>query len=231
MPRKPRFFLPNVPVHMMIRGNNRQVVFTDSDDFFIYKSWLREASESLECRVHAYVLMSNHIHLLVSAEETSHLSKLSQAVGRRYVPYFNHKYGKSGSLWEGRFKAASIDSENYLMACYRYIELNPVRALMVTDSQYYEWSSYHANALGKKDTLVTPHPLYKRLGKNKVSREMAYKALVSSGIEADLITKIQQCTQTGVPLGKDKFIDQIESLLKVKVGHFKQGRPLTHKGY
>ncbi len=225
MPRKPRFFLPNVPVHMMIRGNNQQAVFADADDFFAYKSWLREASESLDCHIHAYVLMSNHIHLLVSANQTSHLSKLSQAVGRRYVPYFNHKYGKSGTLWEGRFKATSIDSENYLMACYRYIELNPVRALMVTDSQYYEWSSYHANALGKKDTLVTPHALYNRLGKNKASRVMAYKALVSAGIEDELIEKIQQCTQAGVPLGTDEFVDQIESLLKVKVGYSKRGRP------
>ena len=109
MPRKPRFFLPNVPVHMMIRGNSRQVVFAEDEDYFAYRSWLREASELYDCNIHAYVLMTNHVHLLVSAEETTNISRLSQAVGRKYVPYFNHKYGKSGTLWEGRFKASSVE--------------------------------------------------------------------------------------------------------------------------
>lgn len=143
MPRKPRFFLPDVPIHLILRGNNKQVVFAEADDFFAYKSWLREYAEKLNCRVHAYVFMSNHIHLLVSASNTANLSKLPQSVSRHYVPYFNRKYGKSGTLWEGRFKASSVDSDPYLLSCSRYIELNPVRALMVSDPRYYEWSSYH----------------------------------------------------------------------------------------
>ena len=225
MPRKPRFFLPNVPVHMIVRGNSRQVVFAEDDDYFAYRSWLKEASEQYDCKIHAYVMMTNHVHILLSAEEPTNISKLSQAVGRRYVPYFNYKYGKSGTLWEGRFKASSIDSEFYLLACYRYIELNPVRAGMVENSADYVWSSYHANALGEKDSLVTPHSVYLRLGKTKTQRQVAYKDLFKTPLSDNLITEIRQTTQTGTPLGSDKFRGQIEDLLGVKIGYSKRGRP------
>ena len=213
MPRKPRFFLPNVPVHMMIRGNNRQPVFAEAEDYFAYRTWLREASELHECSINAYVLMTNHVHILMSAENTKNISKLSQALGRKYVPYFNHKYGKSGTLWEGRFKASSIDSEPYLLACYRYIELNPVRAGMVTESIDYAWSSYHSNANGDTDITITPHPIYLRLGKTKAQRQSEYKSLFSHDLSDSLISQIQQTTQTGTPLGSDKFRNEIEELL------------------
>lgn len=225
MPRKPRFFLPDVPIHMIIRGNSRQVVFAEADDFFAYKSWLREAAEQLQCRIHAYVFMSNHIHLLLSASETGNLSKLPQAVSRRYVPFFNRKYGKSGTLWEGRFKASSVDTDRYLMSCYRYIELNPVRAMMVSDPRFYEWSSYHANALGEKDPLITSHPVYQALGATREERKQAYKSLFDNEIDDKLLEQIRDCTQTGVPLGSAKFTEQIEELLSVKVGRNKRGRP------
>lgn len=226
MPRKPRFFLPNVPVHMMIRGNNRQPVFAEDEDYFAYRSWLREASEQHDCNIHAYVLMTNHVHILLSAEDTKNISKLSQAIGRKYVPYFNHKYGKSGTLWEGRFKASSIDSEFYLLACYRYIELNPVRAGMVTESGEYAWSSYHSNAKGDTDLTVTPHSVYLRLGKTKAQRQAAYQKLVTDDLSDSLISEIQQTTQTGTPLGSEKFRSEIEKLLGVKTGYSKRGRPL-----
>ncbi len=225
MPRKPRFFIPDVPIHMILRGNSRQVVFAEDEDFFIYKRWLQEAAEQLACRIHSYVLMSNHLHLLVSASDTSHLSKLSQTVGRRYVPYFNHKYGRSGTLWEGRFKASSVDTEPYLLACCRYIETNPVRALMVERCQDYRWSSYHANGLGHDDPLVTPHPLYLALDNKKAERQLAYRSLFTEVMDESLVEKIRQCTQTGVPLGSDRFKHEIESLLSLKVGHSKRGRP------
>ncbi|HFC93265.1 MAG TPA: transposase, partial [Leucothrix mucor] len=108
MPRKPRFFLPNVPVHMIIRGNNRQSVFIETDDYLAYQRWMKEGSDVCNCQIHAYVLMTNHVHILLSADKPSNISKFSQSLGRKYVPYFNHKYGKSGTLWEGRFKASSI---------------------------------------------------------------------------------------------------------------------------
>jgi len=225
MPRKPRFFLPNVPVHMIIRGNSRQAVFAENEDYFSYRSWLREVSEQYDCKIHAYVMMTNHIHILLSAEEPTNISKLSQGVGRKYVPYFNHKYGKSGTLWEGRFKASSIDSEFYLLACYRYIELNPVRAGMVEEAGDYDWSSFHANALGEKDLLVSPHSIYQRLGQSKEEREIAYKALFAGELGDNLINEIRQNTQTGTPLGGEKFKQQIEGLLGVKVGYAKRGRP------
>jgi len=189
MPRKPCFFLPNVPVHMIIRGNNRQAVFAEDDDFFAYRGWLREASELYDCHIHAYVMMTNHVHILLSADQAANISRLSQAVGRKYVPYFNHKYGKTGTLWEGRFKASSIDSEFYLMACYRYIELNPVRAGMVENCKDYIWSSYHANALGEADSLITPHPNYLRLGLNDEKRQAAYKALFNDKMSENLLTE------------------------------------------
>ena len=229
MPRKPRFFLPNVPVHMIIRGNNRQAVFAEDEDYFAYRSWLREASELLDCNIHAYVLMTNHVHILLSADDTRNISKLSQAVGRKYVPYFNHKYGKSGTLWEGRFKASSIDSELYLLACYRYIELNPVRAGMVLDCGDYAWSSYHANAKGDTDLTITPHSVYLRLGRTKAQRQANYKELFNEPLSDNLISSIQQTSQTGTPLGSDKFLKEIEELLGVKIGYSKRGRPNKSK--
>ena len=225
MPRKPRYFLPNVPVHMIIRGNSRQAVFAEEDDYFSYRHCLQEASERYDCNIHAYVLMTNHIHLLLSAEKTVNISKLSQAIGRKYVPYFNHKYGKSGTLWEGRFKASSIDSEFYLLVCYRYIELNPVRAGMVKEPDDYAWSSYHANALGEKDPLITPHPTYLHLGQTEVERQSAYRNLFNDTLKDNLLTEIRQTTQTGTPLGSDKFKQQVEDLLGVKTGYMKRGRP------
>jgi len=225
MPRKPRFFLPDVPVHMIIRGNSRQPVFAEDDDYFAYRNWMRESGEIHECRIHAYVLMTNHIHVLLSSGEPTNISRFSQAIGRKYVPYFNHKYGKSGTLWEGRFKASSIDSEHYLLACYRYIEMNPVRAGMVSDCKDYQWSSYHANALGEYDALITPHPLYISLGRTDQARQKAYQDLFSEGLSSNLLTNIRQSTQTGTPMGGEKFRREIESLLDVKVGHSTLGRP------
>ncbi len=225
MPRKPRFFLPNVPVHMIIRGNNRQSVFIETDDYLAYQRWMKEGSDVCNCQIHAYVLMTNHVHILLSADKPSNISKFSQSLGRKYVPYFNHKYGKSGTLWEGRFKASSIDSEYYLLACYCYIEMNPVRAGMVSDSKDYLWSSHLANAYGARDELLSAHSLYLRLGATKKARQMNYRDLFSEEIGSDLLSEIRHSTQTGTPLGNKKFRDKIEALLQVKVGYSRRGRP------
>ena len=177
MPRKARFFISEVPIHMVIRGNSRKTIFAEKEDYQSYLQWLLESSSELNCKIYAYVLMTNHVHLLLSALKIENISKLSQSIGRCYVPYFNQKYGKSGTLWEGRFKANSIDSEHYLLSCYRYIELNPVRAGMVEKPEEYRWSSYRCNAYGEKDDLITPHKQHLELAKNQKQRLSAYRDL------------------------------------------------------
>jgi len=178
VPRKPRFFLPDVPVHMIVRGNNRQVIFADDQDRLMYLRWLKEAALKHDCRIHAYVLMDNHVHLLVSALEPKDISRLPQTIGRHYVPHFNHKYGRTGTIWEGRFKASSVDTDQYLLTCMRYIELNPIRALMVAHPKEYRWSSHVGNAYMQEDSILTPHPLYQSLGRDDQERRKHYRASI-----------------------------------------------------
>jgi len=234
MPRKPRFFLPHVPVHVVQRGNNRQAVFFDDGDYRAYLKWLREGCERYGCEIHAYVLMTNHIHLLASPQEKESISRMLQHVGRRYVPYINHTYGRTGTLWEGRFKASLVQEERYLLTCCRYIELNPVRAQMVQRPEMYRWSSYRCNALGAADPVVRPHELYLALGTDDAKRRRAYYELFRSHIEEQELEGIRSCLQTGTPLGNDQFREQIEQALKVKVGQTRRGRPKkqrrVHKG-
>ena len=149
MPRKPRYVIPGQPQHVIQRGNNRCPIFITDDDYGCFGRYLREACSRQGCHVHAYVFMTNHIHLLVTPGSEDSIAKAMQSVGRRYVQYFNTTYQRTGTLWEGRYKATLIDSENYLFTCSRYIELNPVRANMVNHPSEYMWSSYRANALGK----------------------------------------------------------------------------------
>ena len=229
MPRKPRIFLPNIPVHMVIRGNNKQVIFAEEQDNLTYLDWLEEGLEQTDSQLHAYVLMSNHVHLLVSSSKGENISRLSQHVGRKYVPYFNRKYGRSGTIWEGRFKASSVESENYLLACYRYIEMNPVRAGMVSSPGAYRWSSYRANALGHSETLITPHPVYQELGKDEEQRLTRYRELFSDILDGKLVDTIRASTQTGTPLGNDKFKEEVEKTLGIKIGQTRRGRPTGYK--
>ena len=164
MPRKPRFYIAGMPVHVVQRGNNRQPRFFDDADYSAYLKWLREAAEKYGCAIHAYVLMTNHVHILATPEDTNGISRMMQYVGRWYVPYINKTYGRSGTLWEGRYKSSLIDAANYFLACSRYIEMNPVRAGMVSQPWDYVWSSYACNAEGKADKVVQPHVLYNTLG-------------------------------------------------------------------
>lgn len=210
---------------MVIRGNSRKVVFAETDDYHAYLGWLKEGADTHACQIHAYVLMSNHVHLLISASNPNNLSKLPQHIGRKYVPYFNHKYDRSGTLWEGRFKASSIDSERYLLSCYRYIELNPVRAGMVEKPDEYRWSSYRANAYGATNPILTPHPLYLSLGKDKRQRNRRYREGFKEALEEKQIKDIRASVQTGTPLGNDRFKAEVERLLDVKVGQARRGRP------
>jgi len=225
MPRKRRFFLPGVPVHVVQRGNNRQAVFFDDNDYRVYLDWLGTAAGACGCIVHAYVLMTNHVHLLMTPSKGEAISETLQAVGRRFVPYVNHCYGRTGTLWEGRFKASAVQEEGYLLACYRYIELNPVRAGMVERPEDYRWSSYHANAMGAGDPLLSPHPLYLALSIGASERQAAYRKLFEAHLDPDLVRNVRACLQTGTPLGNDRFRAQIEQALGVGVGYSTRGRP------
>ena len=164
MARLPRFVLPGHPQHIIIRGNNREPVFATNEDYRFFLDKLADAAKKHQCDIHAYVLMTNHIHLLATPNTLDGISKMMQMLGRYYVQYFNSTYKRSGTLWEGRYKASLIDSESYALLCYRYIELNPVRAGMVEHPSEYPWSSYRANALGQYDALVTPQFMYFALG-------------------------------------------------------------------
>lgn len=225
MPRKQRFYLPDVPVHIVQRGHSREPVFFENDDYTAYLGWLGEAADRYGCVLHAYVLMTNHVHILATPETEKSISLMMQYIGRRYVPYINHSYGTSGSIWEGRYKASMIHDEEYLLTTMRYIELNPVRADMVKTPRSYRWSSYRANALGEENPLITPHALFMKLGRSQAARQDAYKALFKAHMDAETLSDIRAAWQTGTPLGNDFFREKIEAKLKIKVGYSKRGRP------
>ena len=225
MPRKPRFYLPGIPAHIVQRGHSREPVFFENDDYTAYLTWLKEASIRYGCAIHAYVLMTNHIHILATPDTQKGISLMMQYIGRHYVPYINHTYGSSGSLWEGRYKSNMINDEQYLFTCMRYIELNPVRASMVKTPGAYRWSSYRANARGEINELVQPHSLYKSLGRTRQLRQEAYQALFKAHIDEKEMNNIRTAWQTGTPLGNDQFRDKIEAKLKCKVGQARRGRP------
>ena len=183
MPRKKRFYLPGVPVHVFQRGYNRQPVFFDDEDYLSYLRFLKVSADTLGCLVHAYVLMTNHVHLLVTPKTENDVSLLFQNIGRHFVPYINKTYHRSGSLWEGRHKGNILESERYFLTCMRYIEMNPVRAGMVTHPRQYRWSSYAANAQGVDNAIIQPHDLYFALGRTTEARQTAYRALFATSIQ------------------------------------------------
>jgi len=229
MPRKPRFYLPGVPAHIVQRGHSREPVFFEAEDYSAYLGWLQEASERYRCDIHAYVLMTNHIHILATPHEKNSISLMMQYVGRYYVPYINYTYGTSGSIWEGRYKSSLIHDEVYLLTCMRYIELNPVRADMVKSPGAYRWSSYRHNALGKDNELIKRHALYQSLGRTKAQRMDAYQALFKAHIDDETLGVIRASWQTGTPLGNDYFKQKVEAKLKCKVGQNRRGRPAKIK--
>jgi putative transposase len=205
MPRRARLALPNIPLHLIQRGNNRQACFFADEDYRFYLDWLAEHAGKTSCRIHAYVLMTNHVHLLLSAESAQAVGALMKALGQRYVQYVNRTYRRSGTLWEGRFRSCLTQDETYLLACQRYIELNPVRADMVAHPADYRWSSYRANAQGEADGLVRPHPLYAALGADATSRQAAYRELFRYELEPGLVDEIRRATNGNFALGDARF--------------------------
>ncbi len=205
MARLPRLVIPGQPQHVIVRGNNRSEIFCVEADYRFYLEKLKLACEKHGCQVHAYILMTNHVHLLITPLEASSLSKTLQTLGRYYVQYFNYRYRRTGTLWEGRYKAALIDSDAYLLTCMRYIELNPVRAGMVADPSEYPWSSYPFNALGQPNDLVTPYIEYLQLGKTDEARQAAYRELFEHHINESSVAEIRKATNKDWVLGGDRF--------------------------
>lgn len=225
MPRQPRLDLPGIPQHVVQRGNDRQPCFFQEADYLRYLQELKELALRQHCAVHAYVLMTNHVHLLLTPSAAGQVAALMQSVGRRYVRYINDRHRRTGTLWEGRYKACPVDCDSYLLHCYRYIELNPLRARMVDDPCGYRWSSYGANAQGRQDLLVTPHPNFLALGPDADSRQAAYRELVMEAISDDDLTAIRLHLQRQHALGSDRFRTAIEAQLGRRAGPAKIGRP------
>lgn len=225
MARLGRYFLPDQPLHVIQRGNNREPIFYCEDDYVRYRDWLVAAAAAHGCSIHAYVLMTNHVHLLLTPKRVDSLPRMMQSLGRRYVRHVNVSYRRTGTLWEGRYRAAPIDSDAYFFACCRYIELNPVRAGMVGHPRQYSWSSYRAHALGAADTLVSFHPLYRTLGRSAVERRGTYRALFHPALDAGFVDALRAATNGGWALGSARFKQQIAKALKRRVAPLPKGRP------
>lgn len=225
MPRRARLTLQGVPLHLIQRGNNRQACFFADEDYRFYLDWLAEYAGKIGCHIHAYLLMTNHVHLLVSADRAESPGALMKALGQRYVQYVNRTYRRSGTLWEGRFRSCLIQEENYLLACQRYIELNPVRAGMVEHPGEYRWSSYRANGQGEDDALVRPHILYEGLGHDLAGRQAAYRELFSHELEPSLADQIRRATNGNFVLGNERFAADVAATLGRRALPGKSGRP------
>jgi len=225
MSRHSRLVLAGVPAHVVQRGNNRQPCFFHDWDYQHYLEWLELHAQQTGCAVHAYVLMTNHVHLLVTATEATGLAALMKALGQRYAQYINRVHQRSGTLWEGRYYSCLTDDEYYVLACHRYIELNPVRAGMVAHPADYRWSSYRAHAQSELSPLLTDHDCYLRLGSDDCSRQRAYRALFDGQIPLGLADEIRHATKGNWVLGNTRFAAEIEAALQRRARPRPAGRP------
>ena len=227
MARLPRLTLAGYPHHIIQRGNNRQMIFADAQDFEAMLALLADNAQKFAVAVHAYVLMDNHFHLLATPATAEALPLMMQAVGRSYVRYFNQRHGRTGTLWEGRYRSTLIETERYLLACMVYIDLNPVRAAMVAQPAAWPWSS-HAHYLGQRsDKLVTPHALYWALGNTPFAREAAYAALVQAGISGPQQVALTDAALRGWALGEADFVAELQKKSQRRVTKSKPGRPVA----
>lgn len=229
MARLPRLTVPGYPHHVIQRGNNRQPVFVDDQDRQTLLDLLAEYAQRYKVAIHAWVLMDNHFHLLATPETADGLPLMMQALGRRYVQRFNRRHGRSGTLWEGRYRATLVQTERYLLACMAYIDLNPVRAGLVARATDWRWSS-HRHFIGLvQDRLVTPHPLCWGLGNTPFAREAAYADLVQQGIAREQQAAITDATLKGWALGDKSFVEQLEAQTDRRLSRRQAGRPALKK--
>ena len=225
MARLPRLTVAGVPHHVILRGNNRQPVFVDREDREFFLSQLAELAQRERVQVHAYVLMDNHLHLLLTPQQEGALSRLMQSLGRSYVRRFNLRHGRSGTLWEGRYRSTVIDGERYLLACMVYIDLNPVRAGMVPAPDLHPWSS-HAHYIGlRHDKWLTPHPLVWSLGNTPFAREAAYAELVRQGLSEARQRELSESALQGWPLGGEGFLARLREQTRRRLEKGRAGRP------
>jgi len=225
MPRRPRIHLDGAPLHIVQRGHDREACFFAEEDYHAYLHGLKHALAEAHCALHAYALMPNHVHLLLTPKRAETVPRLIIALGRRYVQYINQTYRHTGALWDSRYKSSLIHADSYLLTCQRYIELNPVRAGMVDDPAHYRWTSYRANALGRADELITPHPVYLALGQEARPRQAAYRALLRGELDAEVISDIRLALNQNQPLGNARFLNRIAKAAGERREARPRGRP------
>ena len=225
MSRRARLAVAGIPWHIIQRGNNHSPCFLSRKDYFYYLDHLQRQSLKFECAVHAYCLMTNHVHLLITPESVDSASLMMKHLGQRFAQYINRSYQRSGTLWEGRFKSCLAQDESYALTCYRYIELNPVRAGMVTHPRGYSWSSFHSNGDGKGSALISPHASYVNLGTDQRARLNSYRALIESRIDDKLLDEVRAATNGNYVLGDTHFQRKIQRALDRRVVRGRAGRP------
>jgi putative transposase len=230
MPRTSRVVLPNYPHHVIQRGHNRQVVFVRDEDYLYYLENLYEWKRELGCKVYAYCLMSNHVHLIIDpGDRVENLALLMKRVAGRQTRYVNNLESRRGTLWEGRYKSSPIDKDSYLTACCRYVELNPVRARIVDDPGEYRWSSYRHKAGIENIDWLDEDPSYLGLGKTNKERERQYIESVKESIPKSEWDIIRQAVQRGQLTGTSRFIEEVEEKIGRRVEFWRQGRPKVDK--
>ena len=229
MPRRARIAIAGIPWHIIQRGNNRSACFFAEADYRYFLDTVAVQAVKWQCAVHAYVLMTNHVHLLLTPQFRDSAANMMKYVGQRYVQYINRTYQRSGTLWEGRFRSCLAQEDTYVLACHRYIELNPVRAAMVDDPAQYRWSSYRANALGEPGVPLTHHPDCLALGNSRGTRLEAYRGLFDAHPDNAAVEKIRRATNGNYVLGNQKFQKEIAAMLKRRVTPGKSGRPRKNK--
>jgi putative transposase len=222
MPRTARVIFPSMPYHIISRGNNREPVFQEKEDFEKYLEICRRYKEQYEFKLYHWVLMSNHIHLLIETKENSSLSKIMQGINLAYTIWFNRKNGKVGHLWQDRYKSAVVEKDRYLLECGRYIERNPLRARIVNDPREYPWSSYRAYGYGEEDRLTDTHDLYEVMGKDGPQRQRVYRVYVCSNRDKEE-QEVREKMAKGV-IGAVGFQEQIDKKV-IEIKRPRRGRP------
>ena len=228
MPRRARMYIPGLPYHVVQRGNNREPCFIEPENYQFYLELWRTVSSRYGVAVHAYCLMTNHIHFLATPDSKTSLSNTMKVIGSRYAQYINLKYKRTGTLWEGRHRSSLVQTDKYLLSCMRYIELNPVRAGMVVLPEEYKWSSYRANAWGDENWL-RPHVEYFGLKLNRIDPCRAYRDLFKNQLAGEDLYLIRKAAHYCQPVGSDRFRRKNEEMYGIKHGQMKQGRPKKPK--